>query len=368
LAVAEVKVIRAVTPENADEEIARLEQSFARGVPALPCFRYEPLPLRPELPLALERLADFLQGVSPLGQIYASRARELWLEASLVQAVGSRRFSGLSRQRFLSDAAEDVADQSAADELAEAWTRADEGERTDESDLSESCNHADPSSLVSAMTREVGRQRLAMRIVVQPGLASLAATADGAILVAKGQLLRRRDVERTVLHEIEGHALPRRRAASLPIGIFMLGTARGIDDQEGRALLLEQGAGFLDQGRRKELGLRHLAARAALDGANLVDVVALLRRRGAGVRAAVRIAARVARGATGEGGLAREIVYLPALLRVGRAQRGPLGGLIESVMARGRVAAAVAPALAALVPEALHQRVAHETTLLGAAT
>jgi hypothetical protein len=367
LACAEVKLIRAVTPENADEEIARLEQSFERGVPALPSFRYEPIPIRAELPLALERLADFLQGVSPLGQIYADRARELWLESLLVHAVGTPRLSVLSRQRFLGQSPEDVADLHAADELAQAWTRStDDDARADESELVETCNQGDPASLVSAMSREVGRLRLAMRIVVQPGLASLAATADGAILVAKGRLIRRQDVERTVLHEIEGHALPRWRAASLPIGIFTFGTARGIDDQEGRALLLEQRAGFFDGVRRKELGFRHLAARAALDGADLADVVALLRRRGACVGAAVRIAARVARGATGEGGLAREIVYLPALVRVGRAERGKLGAMIEGVMALGRVAAALAPALAALVPEASDGRRADEATSIAA--
>jgi hypothetical protein len=69
------------------------------------------------------------------------------------------------------------------------------------------------------------------------------------------------------------------------------------------------------------------------------------------VRTAVRIAARVARGATGDGGLGREVVYLTARVRVARAQRSELGKVIESVMSRGRVAANVAPALAAFVPQ-----------------
>jgi hypothetical protein len=367
MACAEVKLIRAVTPENADQEIARLEQSFERGVPAMPAFRYEPCELRAELPLALERLTEFLHGISPLARIYADRARELWLESLLIHAVGSPKLSVLSRQRFLGQTEEDIRDHQAADELAHAWSRLwVEDARADETDLVESCDTSDPASLFCAMSREVGRLRLAMRIVVQPGLASLAATADGALLIAKGRRIRRLDVARTVLHEIEGHALPRRRAASLPIGIFTFGTARGIDDQEGRALLLERESGFLDPVRKKELGMRHLAARAALGGADLVEVVALLRSLGANVRSAVRIAARVARGATGEGGLAREIVYLPALVRVGRAQKSELGALVESVMARGRVAAHVAPSLAAFTPEAAWQSLFADTTSQGA--
>jgi hypothetical protein len=353
LASSEIKLIRAVTPENAAAEVARLERAFERGAPTLPRFRYEPPTLRPDLLVALERLAQFLEGASALGRIYAERARELWLEASLIQAVGSRKLSALSRQRFLGHTPEDAEDERTADALALAWTApSPKREDSEQHDLVESCDWADPRSLVSAMAREAGRLRLAMRVVVQPGLASLAATADGAILVAKGRWIRPRDVARTVLHEIEGHALPRQRASSLLIGILTLGTARGIDDQEGRALLLEEKSGFFDAQRKRELGLRHLAARAALDRADLVSVVRLLCLRGAGVRAAVRIAARVARGATGEGGLAREIVYLPALVRVGRAQRTEQASLVEDVMARGRVAAHVAPLLPVLLPEA----------------
>jgi hypothetical protein len=352
-ALAEVKLIRAVTPVNADEEVARLTRAFERGAPAQPCFRYESPALRPELLNALERVAAFLEGVSPLGNVYAERARELWLEASLIHAVGSRKLTSLARQRFLGQSENDRRDRSDADALADDWaaSRGHEDDVAAGDDLVESCNANDPSSLVSVMSREVGRHRLPMQVVVQPGLASLAATAEGALLVAKGRWIRRCDVARTVLHEIEGHALPRRRAASAPIGIFGLGTARGTDDQEGRALLIEEQAGFSDALRKRELGLRHLAARAALDGASLVDVVGLLRERGAAVRAAVRIAVRVARGAAGEGGLGREVVYLPALIRVARAQRSEMGTLIENVMARGRVAANVAPALAAFLPQ-----------------
>src|SRR5215471_3573101 len=356
-ALAEVKLIRAVTPVSADEEVARLCGAFERGAPALPCFRYESPPLRPELANALERVAAFLEGLSPLGNVYAERARELLLEALLIQAVGSPKLTSLARQRFLGQSDDDRRDRADADALADDWIASSGHEDdVDEEDLVESCNASDPGSLISVMSREVGRHRLPMQVVVQPGLASLAATAEGALLVAKGRWIRRCDVARTVLHEIEGHALPRRRAASAPIGIFGLGTARGMDDQEGRALLLEEEAGFFDALRKRELGMRHLAARAALDGASFVDVVALLRSRGAAVRTAVRIALRVARGATGEGGLGREVVYLTARVRVARAQRSELGNVIEGVMARGRVAANVAPALAAFVPQSPFDR------------
>src|SRR5206468_761047 len=126
-------------------------------------------------------------------------------------------------------------------ELAAAWAVAAPVEPSPD-DLTRSSDADDPASLVSRMSREVGRHVLAMRVVLQPDLASLAATGDGVIVVASDKWVGSRDVERTVLHEIAGHALPRARAAKEVLGIFVLGTAHGIDDQEGRALMIEESA------------------------------------------------------------------------------------------------------------------------------
>ena len=136
-----------------------------------------------------------------------------------------------------------------------------------------SCDANDPRSLLSRLSNEVGRKKLPVRVCVQAGMASLAATGDGVILVAANKWLTARDVERTVLHEIEGHALPRARAAAAPLALFAIGTARGIDDQEGRAIAIEEEAGFLDDARKYELGCRHLAARVTLEGADFTEVV-----------------------------------------------------------------------------------------------
>jgi hypothetical protein len=196
------------------------------------------------------------------------------------------------------------------------------------------------------MARAVGQAHLPIRVLVQPGLASLAATGDGFIVVAAGRWLSRRATARTVLHEIAGHALPRARASAQALRIFALGTARGIDDQEGRALLIERAAGFLDRERRTELALRHLAAELALAGATLVDSVELLMSKQAPLATALRVATRVHRGGSGLGGLGREVVYLSALLRVERALLRDRFAVVERVMSCGRVAAAVAPMLA----------------------
>jgi hypothetical protein len=348
VAVSQIKLIRAVTPTNTDGELALLERSLRRGSPRLPRWKYDVATVPAELRVALEKLADFLDGVSPLGRVYASRARELCLEAAIIDSVGTLRVSARAKERFLTNGKEAEEDLAKADALAASWAKdlpvqgsSDHGEqRILSSDTT--C----PLSLISRMSFEVGRAKLPMRVVLQPGLASLAATGDSVILVALGKWLLRRDVERTVLHEIAGHALPRARATRAPIGIFALSTACGVDDQEGRALLIEESAGFLDAGRRRELGLRHLAARSTLEGQNFIEVARILLERGAAVEETVRIVARVQRGGQGTGGIAREIVYLPAYLRVHRAMCGTFATAVERMMASGRIASAVAPVVA----------------------
>jgi Microtubule-associated tyrosine carboxypeptidase len=350
LAADHVKLIRAVTPTNFDSELEELERAFRRGSPRLPRWSYDGAAVPPELHAALEKLAGFLEGLSPLGAVYAARAREMGLEASIIDAVGTQRLRSRAEERFVSRTPEGREDLARADELATAWAAPAPGPEPPSDEKTLSSDVDDPSSLVSRMSSEVGKHFLPMRVVLQSGLASLAATGDGVILVASGKWVARRDVERTVLHEIAGHAMPRARAIHAPIGIFALGTAYGIDDQEGRALLIEESAGFLDAGRRRELGFRHIAARAALEGQNLVDVVRLLLGKGASVAEAVRIAARVERGGLGSGGLAREVVYLPAYLRVRRATCGPFAAVVERMMASGRIAADVARVVEKAVP------------------
>ncbi len=237
---------------------------------------------------SLLRLADLLDKGDGLGAIYADRARELALEAQMCGVVGTERVRKLSLERYATSAV--------ADELARAWSLA----VPEESPVSHRSDDADdPGSLLRRMRQEVGRHRLAMRVLAVHDLASLAATGREVILVAKGVDMRTDDIERTVLHEIEGHALPRSRAR----GLFDVSSARGSDDQEGRAIALEEDAGMLGAGRKRELSRRHIAAMTVRAGADFVQTVRTL---DTDVASAIRIAARAHRG----GGLAREVAYL----------------------------------------------------------
>jgi hypothetical protein len=337
---ARVRVIATNTPVNLQRELGRLEQAWRAGGASAPSFVYDPAPDHAALRRALDDLAEVLDARGDLGAIYAARARELADEAAICEAAGGPGLWQAARRRY---AARDGFD-ALADATAEAWLGEPRPERSRPRPASgdarvRSDDEAAAGSLVRRMREEIGRRRLPLRVLVKANLASLAATGEGFVQVIAGRRLTRRDVERTVLHEIEGHVVPRIRAEAAPVGIFAVGTARGSDDQEGRALAIERRAGFLDRGRRREIALRHVAARAVEAGAPFVDTVRLLADRGAPLRAALRIASRVHRG----GGLGREAVYLPALLRVEAALEADRG--LDDVLRVGRVSVDAAGAL-----------------------
>ena len=333
----QIRVIASNTPTNLREELDRLHACW-RSAPEVPRFTYAPPPDHTTLRNALLGLADELDGLGELGSIYAGRARELSLEAALCEHAGRPGLWEAARRRYaLRDEFEAAADATAAKWLDEPAPSAAP------TATSRSDDEHDPTSLVSRLRQELGRRRLPLRVLVSKNLASLAATGEGFVQIVAERALSSRDVERTVLHEIEGHVLPRHASTSAPIGIFALGTARGSDDQEGRALARERAAGYLDHGRRREIALRHQAARSVGAGADFVATARLLLDRGATLADALRIAARVHRG----GGLAREIVYLPALLRVEAAL--DVDATLDRVLGAGRVAVDAAPMLRAWV-------------------
>jgi hypothetical protein len=202
------------------------------------------------------------------------------------------------------------------------------------------------------MREAVGRLRLPFTVIATPSLASLAATGERVILVAAGRLVADEDATRTVLHEIEGHARPRARSLQASSGLFRAGTERGVDDQEGWAVLLEQRAGLLGARRRRQLAARHRAVEAMLDGASFADVAsALVHEHGLVAADAIAVSERAFRGGDGtHAGLGRERVYLEAFVRVrAHLARRPRD---EAVLAAGQIGVDAVDALRRFAPGA----------------
>lgn len=336
----QARVIGICTPRNASTALAALTASLRAGAPKSPELVYE-APRGVDPRPTLDRAAEACEREGTLGRCYAARLRELSLEIALCERAGKPGFASLAAQRYARrDAHDDEADR-----LCDEWLES-EPSASDRGPTVVSDDEDDPRSLVFRLRQEVGARRLPVRVTVAKGLASLAATGPGVIYVARGTRLTVRDVERTTLHEVEGHAMPRWRAEQAALGLFGRGTAGGSDEQEGRALCIEEREGFLAGARRRELARRHLAGRSVRDGANLVETAEQLLAVGAEAEDAARIALRAHRG----GGLARELVYVPAWLRVRAALRADPS--LERVLRSGQVSVAAAACLRSFVPAA----------------
>jgi hypothetical protein len=341
----DVQVLAAVAPLDASVERARLVEQLRSGGALQPRWRYAPV-AHDELRRALDaagRLLEAEASAHPLARVHLERVRELAIEAALCAAVGTPAVAALARERF---AAREASCERQASALCATWLQEPVEVDTSERIVSDD---PDPRSLLSRMRAEVGRLRLPFAVVVQPSLAPLAATGDQAILVAPGRPVTEDDVSRTVLHEIEGHALPRARARDAPLALFRVGTARGIDDQEGLALVIEQRNGRLGARRRRMLAARHRTVEAMLSGASFGDAAtSLVRDHGLDVADAVLVAERAFRGGDGTmPGLGRERVYLEAFVRVHEHLSAHPGD--EAVLAAGQVALDAVGALAPYV-------------------
>lgn len=323
-----VRLIGAVTPTNADAELARLERTFAQGEPATPAWSYARRDVS-----ELERALGALDRAGsawdePLRSLYSARLDEMALEIALVGAVGSRVFGALAARRYAS-ASDDARD---ADALTERWrarSRKDTGARV-------RTDSDDPRSLLSRVRAEIGASRAPFAVSVATNLGALAATGERTVYVARDRETTERAARRIAIHEVRGHVMPRVRAAVMH-PFFSLGTARGADDQEGLALVCEERAGLLDDARKRELARRHRAATLMRAGADFVEVTRGLVAHGASVSEALAASARAFRGSDGRarstGGLGRESVYLASFLRV-RA----LGAEDVALLACGQIA------------------------------
>lgn len=310
-----IRPLAVLTPLGAASERVRLAHDLKARRPVHPQWRYAPYDhteLRLALDAAERRLAR--TATTRLGSLYLLRIRELAIEAALCAAAGTALVAQLAQERFGHAASSEYHDAGA---LCAAWLEehASNADPCDERTVSDSDA---PCSLLSRMRAEVHRLRLPFRVVATPCLASLAATGDGVVYVATDRKVTREETERTVLHEIEGHALPRTRALRSTSALFRAGTARGTDDQEGRALVIEKRAGLLGARRRHRLAARHRAVEMMLAGACYSDVaIELVTEHGLDETEAVLVGERAFRGGSGDhAGLGRERIYLEAFLRL----------------------------------------------------
>ena len=321
-----VALLARVQPLNARRERERLQAAWQGERRLAPRFSYSAVPDMQGVRDALEKLMLRADSADPISQLYAERAAELTLESRIVEAVGRPEFRRLASRRFISNCGA----LQEADALSLRWA----GQGPASPSSSESvCTDDDtqPNSLISLLRAELYARHLPVRVSPSQDLSALAATGEKVIFVATGRFLSEESARRVVVHEVLGHCVPRVNARRERLGLFVVGSAQGNDDQEGYALSIEERTGHLGHGRRFELALRHIIAKAMFEGADFQEAVELAQRFDAPSSEAISIATRVFRG----GGLGREIAYLPALCRI-LEQKETDQGLV-SQLSRGRM-------------------------------
>lgn len=331
---AQIALLDRVRPLNWQAEQIRLTRAFeARQQPA-PAFEYAPRAELSRLRARLIAIATELDQADLEQRLLAERAQELELEATLAEQVAGPEFARLAARRFSPGH-----DAARTEQTAQQLLRAGPQEPNDDAGVRHlSDDRRDPHSLWSQVSRLLARGLGNVQIEPVLGLVSLAAVANGVVRIRARAPLSASVGRRIALHEVEGHVRPRSAGATLG-GIFSAGAVRASEDEEGRAILLEERAGLLGAQRRRELGYRYLAAESVRGGAEFWDTVRLLGTLGAEAAPAIELACRVHRG----GGLARELVYLTGYLRVARALA--VRPELEQVLQSGRVSLEAADAL-----------------------
>jgi len=309
-------LLSAVTPRNATREHERLVAAWRSGLEVSP--RWEPPAIDRGLLATTQRMVD--SAIAALDRdrgwlaIYRARLLELAADLAIIDSAFTPDLVRAANARF-------AGDLTAGDALAEEFRTAVIDDADAEMIPTDDPN--DPRSLVTRMRARISALGLPVRVLVRERIGSLAAAGDGIVIVAANRRATEREIARVVLHEIEGHVLPRERGRGREHGIETLGAAGASEDEEGRALVIEERAGLLTPRRRRALAARHLAARAVIEGATFVGVVRIAREI-VPLEEALGIAQRVMRGGFASdrdvvAGIARERVYLPAYARVARA-------------------------------------------------
>jgi hypothetical protein len=293
------------TPEDPRAALAALGAAVRTGRPYSVARPEAALDLS-ETRRRLEALEPLLAGMGPVAELVVARARELSLEVALAEALHTPALARLAAARFPAPSGE------LARRVDELVSRALRDLPNADPRKHRSDDAADVRSLVSLLRRGATEIAIPLRIEIRPRQLAVAATGEGLVAVRPSVMLSRAASERVAIHELHAHALPRARARSTGVGFLRAGTAHSSEHEEGRALLIEERRGYLGAERLHELALRHRAALSVREGATPEETVRLLVGLGAALEQALDLALRVHRG----GGLARELVYLPAYFEV----------------------------------------------------
>lgn len=319
----QIALLERVRPIGFSSELERLVASWEGGNEALPRFCYTRTTDLASTRRGLDELVDHCESLGNEGSWLGERARELAIEAEIAEAIGTETIGVAAAKRFRLPALGQPGKHETLDEVLAAWS----GEAIvgEVGRLHLSDDRSDESSLFSILQCRLRSLGVRAEVRVECDLVAVAAVCDQGVVIRPNERMTQWKAQRIAEHEIVAHLLPRQQARCRD-DILRCGCQGASEDEEGRALVIEMRTGLMDASRRRELAFRHLAACWSRQGADFVQVVRRLGRLGAQLRLRVAVAMRAFRGAVldtgasacrlGQGGLGRELGYLPAYLQV----------------------------------------------------
>jgi len=296
----------------------RFLEAWRAGRPALPDVRHEAVGGAPAGPLA--SIQDRCDRGHPLGELLFRTAGSYRLALAMLEGAGTEEFTRHS-----------IALYGRPDDpyRTQDWTGVDAAEFflkiTDEL----LGNFVVPPTVPATPAAEFA-QRLRravdefftqdeVAVVLDPRLPSKAIAGSKRIRVREGALFSDLDFGQLLHHEACVHSATMLNGKRQPrVRCLGLGAPRTTRTQEGLAVLAELMTLSIDIARLRRIALRVRAVKAALDGADFLDVFRGFLEAGQSEEESYKSAQRIFRGGDVRGGIAftKDCVYLKGLLEV----------------------------------------------------
>jgi uncharacterized protein (TIGR02421 family) len=310
-----VRILRAVAwPDRVKEEF------FAGGGRELPRPEYEP----PRFDVAatagrLREIAAWFPGEGDLDRLVRETCLSYATAAEMLGAVGTRRFSELSRELY--GAPLSVSSDGKTTNLALAEHFDAVIARYQATSLGPEEAELDAEAVAAALGERFARFFHAheVRVEVVEQLGANAVAGGTWVRVKRGARFSTRDAAQLEHHEGYVHIATSLNGRAQPVLRFLgSGAPRTTRTQEGLAVLGELLSQTMDLERLRRLSDRILAIKLAEDGADFLELYRYFLEHGHEPEAAFDCARRVCRGGLVEGGapFTKDVCYLDGLVRV----------------------------------------------------
>jgi uncharacterized protein (TIGR02421 family) len=297
---------------------ARFLDRWRAGQPELPDAHLDPVDHSPQVE-ALERIMARCDRDHPVGDHLFKTAWSYATAGRMLAAIGTPAFSEHSIALYgRPDHVYERQQMSAMDGADSILAVTDDLLRSDAimATVPDIPAEAFADQLRAALGSFFDRDTVA--VVVDPAMSAKAAAGSKRVKVQAGAMFSDLDLAQLLNHEAFVHTATSLSGKHQPLAVLGLGSPRTTKTQEGLAVFSELITYSIDLVRLRRVALRAQAVRAALEGADFIEVFELYLGGGQTEVDAYNSAQRVFRGGDVRGGIAftKDGAYLEGLLLV----------------------------------------------------